>query len=226
MNEYANVIDAQVQALLRLVEEHRQRRCHEILEHARADAAAVIKQAHREARARMRLAIEEERTHAKEKLASTRAQLQTQSRQRQQRADARLLEQAWEVLPTRLLACWQQEEARRAWVRALVRQARTVLPAQGWQIEHPPGWRPQEVLALLSEIDGGGAGGPPAFLEVPDIAAGLRIRANDACLDGTPAGLLASRAEIEAQVLAQFRRIMANERAAPSLERRNAGSES
>ncbi len=215
MNEYASVVDAQVQALLQLVQEHREHRCQEILEHARTEAAAVIQQAHRNARARMRRAIEEERTHTKEKVASTRAQLQTQGRQRQQRADATLLEQAWELLRARLRARWQQEEARRAWVRALVQQAHATLPAQGWQVEHPAGWRSEEALTSLREIDGDGTGAAPSFLEAPDIAAGLRIRVNDACLDGTLTGLFASRAEIEALVLAEFRRIKANERTTP-----------
>lgn len=226
MNEYASVIDAQVQALLQLVKEHREGRCREILEQAQTEAAAVVKQGHREARARMRSVIEEERARTKEKIASTRAQLQTQRRQRQQRADTALLEQAWEALRPRLLARWQDEKARRVWVRTLVRQAGAVLPAQRWQIEHPAGWRPQETLALFSEINADGGGGSPAFLEAPDIAAGLRIRADNACLDGTLEGLFASRAEIEAQLLAAFRQIRANERVTPRATRRSVNAES
>lgn len=207
MNRVASIIDAQVQALLQMVEEHRERRCRQILEQARTEAAAAVKQAYGEARARMHQAIEEERARGEGKIASTRAQLQTQRRQREQRLDMALLAQAWEALRARLLARWQDEQARRVWVRALVHQARAVLPAQKWRIEHPVGWRSQEALALLSEESA-------MFLEAPDIAAGLRIRAGDACLDGTPAGLLASRAEIEAQLLAELHRNVANELAA------------
>ena len=104
MNEFASVIDAQVEALLQLVEDYRERRCGEILEHARVEAAKAVKHAHHEARARMRKAVEEERARSQEKIISTQARLQTQRRQGQQKADATLLREAWDALQQRLIA--------------------------------------------------------------------------------------------------------------------------
>jgi hypothetical protein len=220
MNESTNVIDAQVEALLKLVEAYRERRCRQVLEHAQTEAVTAVKQAHRDARARMHKTIEEERARSQEKIASTQAQLQTQRRQRQQQADTALLRQAWDALQERLVARWQDAGARRTWVQALMRQARAVLPAKRWQIEHPVGWRTQEALGQESELSALGVDELPAFVEMSEITAGLRIRADDACLDGTPAGLLASRAEIEAQLLAQFHRLAVEERAATNPGRR------
>lgn len=226
MNESTSIIDEQVEALLKLVEDYRERRCRQVLEHARVEAAAAVKQAHREARARMHKAIEEERARSQEKIASTRAQLQTQRRQRQQQADTALLRQTWDALHERLLARWQDAGTRRTWVQALMRQARAVLPAKRWQIEHPVGWRTQEALGPGSELSAPGDGELPAFVEKPEITAGLRIRADDACLDGTPAGLLASQAEIEAQLLAQFYRLAVEDRAMANPGHRRSKSES
>jgi hypothetical protein len=221
MNEFTSVIGAQVEALLQLVKDYRERRCGEILEHARVEAATAIEHAHRVARARMRKAVEEERARSQEKIISTQARLQTQRRQGQQKADAVLLRQAWDALQQRLIARWQDGGSRRTWVRALLRQARAVLPARKWQIEHPVGWRTQEALGPESELRAQGDGELPAFVETPEISAGLRIRSDKVCLDGTPAGLLASRAEVEAQLLAEFHRLEAKDYAAPNRGRRS-----
>ena len=226
MNEFASVIDAQVEALLQLVEDYRERRCGEILEHARVEAAKAVKHAHHEARARMRKAVEEERARSQEKIISTQARLQTQRRQGQQKADATLLREAWDALQQRLIARWQDGGSRRTWVRALLRQARAVLPAKKWQIEHPVGWRTQEALGPESELDGQGDSGLPAFVETPEISAGLRIRADEVCLDGTPAGLLASWAEVEAQLLAEFHRLAAKDRATANRRSKRSQGES
>lgn len=224
MNQLASVIDAQVEALLQLVKDHRERRCREILDHARVEAATAVKHAHREGRARMRKAVEEERTRSREKIISTEAQLHTQRRQAQQQADTVLLQQAWDALQGRLIARWQDAASRRTWVEALVRQARAVLPAKRWQIEHPVGWRTQEALGPDGELIGQEE--LPEFVETPEIGAGLRIRADEVCLDGTPAGLLASRAEVEAQLLAQFHRLAVGGRAAANRGRRSGNTES
>ncbi len=208
MNESQGVIDAQVEALLQLVRNYHESRCHQILEHANAQVATIVKQAHHEARARLHTTIKEERIRAQEKIASTRAQLQTRRRQRNQQADIALLEKAWAMLNERLLMRWQDADSRRIWIRTLIQQALRVLPGTQWQIEHPSGWRPQEALAFNDKITAHTNGESPTFVEAGDIAAGLRISAEGARLDGTLMGLLASRADIEAQLLAEFRRFL------------------
>lgn len=226
MNELVSVIDAQVEALLQLIKDYRERRCREILEHAQSEATTAVKHAHRDARARMHKAVEEERVRSQEKIVSTQAQLQTQRRQRQQQADAALLRQAWGALQGQLVTRWQDTHSRRIWVRALLRQARALLPAKKWQIEHPVGWHTQEALGPDSALDDRSERESPAFVEVPEISAGLRIRAGEACLDGTPAGLLASRAEVEAELLAQFHRLVEEDRTTANRGGTRAGAES
>jgi hypothetical protein len=207
MSEPQTIIEAQVGELLKLVESHRQDSCRKILEQAQSQAATIVKQAHREARARMHAATEQERTRAKEKIASTRAHLQTRRRQRHQQADMLLLERGWEKLRETLMKRWQDVDQRRVWVQALLREGLTLLPAEAWRVEHPPGWQPAEMLDLSSATALGTQDQTPVFVEARDIAAGLRIHVDHACLDGTLDGLLAIREAIEAQLLAEFKRL-------------------
>lgn len=205
MNESVSVIDAQVEALLKLIEDYRESRCRQLLEKARSEAAMIVRQTHREGRARMHKAITEERSRTHEKLASTQARLQTQRRQRQQQADMALLQRAWAALREALLSRWQDAEARRTWIQSLFNEASAVLPAKPWQVEHPSGWDPQEAPAGRAHAQSGG--GAAKFVEMADIDAGLRIRAQGTCLDGTLTGLLTGRAEVEAQLLAEYYRV-------------------
>lgn len=206
MSEPQTIIEAQVGELLELVENHRQDSCRHVLEQAQAQAATIVRQAHHDARARMHTAIEQERARAREKIASTRAHLQTRRRQRHQQADMLLLERGWEKLHEALMKRWQNVDQRHLWVQALVHQGWTLLPAKAWRIEHPPGWQPDEMLDLGSESSVHTQGQTPAFVEARDITVGLRIRVDKACLDGTLDGLLANRAAIEAHLLAEFKR--------------------
>ena len=206
MSEPQRIVEAQVAELLKVVEDHREERCRRILEQAKAQVVTIVRQAHQEARARMHAAIEQERARAKEKIASTQAHLQTRRRQRHQQADMLLLERGWEKLRETLMKRWQDVDQRRAWVQALLREGLTLLPAKAWRIEHPPGWQSAEMLDLSGATALGTQGQTPVLVEARDIAAGLRIHVDHACLDGTLDGLLAIREAIEAQLLAEFKR--------------------
>ena len=72
-----------------------------------------------------------------------------------------------------------------------------------WEIEHAAGLDPagtQRVAALAEAV----AGGTCALREVPELAAGLRIRRGGACYDATVAGLTAQRARLESALLAEI----------------------
>ena len=204
MTDAPIIVDAQVEGLLKLVDDYRQSRCREILEQAQADK--TVKHAHQEARKRMRVAIEQERVRVQDKLASTRAHILTRRRQRQQQADLVLLQKAWERLHDRLTTYWQDRRQRRIWMANLMRQGLGVLPDKAWRIEHPLGWHSNEPLDLDNEIAAQLECRSPVFVESGDIAAGLRIYAERACLDGTLEGLLMDRTGIEARLLAELRR--------------------
>lgn len=201
MKEPAGLVDAQLQHLLRVVEHHRDERCARVLEAARVQAQQLLKRARREARARVHQAIETSREQARRQLASAQAQHQTQLRMQRQREDLALLARAWQPLHDRLLGRWQQSDSRRSWIDALVSQALATLIDRHWRIEHPADW-PEAERATLEARLSAELGQAPAFSAHEAVTAGLRIRAGDACIDGSLTGLLRARDSIEAMMLA------------------------
>ena len=72
--------------------------------------------------------------------------------------------------------------------------------------------RSRPAVAGRCRPDGAGSARGPSNVDVPasqGLGAGLRIRAGDACLDATVAGLLAARERIAAELLAEFERLVA-----------------
>lgn len=207
MNAPRSVVEAQVETLLALVEQHRAARCGELLAQAEARRHALLAEAYAEARVRMREAILTERRRGQDKLDATRAQLATRARQQQHQTALLLLQQGWELLGQAMLQRWKTAPQRRQWISTLLHQALQRLPRCGWVIEHPPGWDTTECAALQDALRDH-CGGMPQLRADEQIDAGLRIRAAGACLDGTLEGLLADRAAIEAQLLAQLHRLL------------------
>lgn len=202
-----SVLDAQINALLALVEQHRAERCGQLLAQAEERRHTLLAEAYSEARARMHEAVLTERRRGKDKLDATRAQLETRARQQQHQTALLLLQQGWELLGQAVLQRWKSAAPRRLWVDTLLRQALLLLPRCSWVIEHPPGWDPAE-CAELHEALRAHCGGEPELRANDQIDAGLRICAEGAFLDGTLEGLLADRAAIEAQLLAQLHRLL------------------
>ncbi len=210
MSEPGSVLEAQMQTLLTLVEQHQRSRCEQVLATARAKRSEIIGQAHHDGRRRMHEAIDTERRNAREKLEATRAQLQTRARQQQHKSALLLLHRGWELLGEAVLLRWKSPPQRRQWVCALLQQAMALLPARQWIIEHPPGWDHGECAELLPPVCEH-CGSEPQLRANEQLHAGLRICADGACLDGTLAGLLADREAIEAQLLAQLNRLLSSD---------------
>lgn len=204
MTPPGTVLDAQVDALERVVESHREARCREILEAARRRAAETLARAHRESRARVRAAIDDERHRMGETLAATRARLASRARERRQRRDRERLERAWPRLEEALAERWRDSEGRRRWVEALAEEALARLRRDRWRIEHPNEWDPAELGGALERVVRHCGGESPAFAGCPDIRAGLRFSAAGAYLDGTVPGLLADASRVEAELLAEL----------------------
>jgi len=190
------LIERQTRALLDLVEASRAQQCAQILGDANAKAAALRTQAHAAARTRMRQAFEEQRLRLRERIAAAQAQLASQRRLHAQQRSAALLRLAWEQLPGELLALWRQPAERAAWVAHVLESARKSMPGTHWRIVHAPDWPAPEQQALAA-----GLAKAPMFEGDPLITAGLKIVANGNVIDGTLAGLLADRAELEARLL-------------------------
>lgn len=188
------------EALLALVEATRARRREEILGPARAQARSTLRAARAEARLRVATAVAEARHRIDAQLGAARAALQTERRQAQQQQAMRRLGWAGVALRAALLDRWRQPSARSRWVEALLARARAALPATGWRIEYAADWNEAERAAAAAALAAEGLR-DVVFAPVPELVAGLRIRAGHNLLDGSLEGLLADRAAVEGRLL-------------------------
>lgn len=196
-----SALDSDTQAqqhLLAVVERYREEKCAELLERADEQARQLVRQAYAEARSRAQRGIADVRLHYRHKIAAAQARQQTHMRQQRQHDNSALLASLWEPLRAAILSRWQQPGARRAWIDALLRTAAAKLLDSSWTIEHPADWPQAERDALCTRLGEVRV----SFAPQAGIAAGLRIRAGGACVDGSVEGLLKDRAHIESLLLA------------------------
>lgn len=201
MSDPESIIDAQVQHLLNVVEEHRAARYEEIQDQARNDAHAIVSKAHKDARRRMHDDNVETREKANRHLASTEAQLQTEKRLARQQSDEKNLQASWKLLSESLDRQWQQPDTRKQWVDNLISQAMATLVSPHWRIEHPADWPEEELIALQMQLHEQ-FNHAPELEPAADISSGLRLFAEGTCVDGTADGLMHERTRIEALILA------------------------
>ncbi|MGD2112066.1 MAG: V-type ATP synthase subunit E family protein [Gammaproteobacteria bacterium] len=197
--------DAQLQHLLALVERDREARCREVTGTAEQQARAIVRQAHRDARAHAHQDLEALREQIRQRVISAQAQEQTRLRQLRQQADQAFLDAAWQPLQEALQRHWQEPAHRQQWIAQLVEAAAARLIGSDWLIEHPPDWPADERVALKARVSGEFAC-HPRLQEQPGLRAGLRISADEACVDGSIDGLLRRRTRIEALLLAEIAR--------------------
>ena len=203
MSDSGPVVSAQLKHLLAVVEQRRSERCKAVMEQAHEQAREVVKQAYRDARRRMHRELDDIRQKLRQQMVSVVARRQTRKRQRRQQADEALLTTSWLNLHEACLYCWRDSLMRRRWVEDLVDQAASVLVDSHWLIEHPLDWPAQERAALQLRLQKQIAH-MPHFEVKSRIAAGLRICAGGACVDGSADGLLRERLDIEAVLLARI----------------------
>jgi len=189
------------QLLLEMVAAEHQRRRTALLQEAGSRAAELKAQARLQARARLRAAFEEAREAADQGLRKLEAQLATARRMQHQRAESALIDRVQAALPAAFEACWNTADARGRWIERVLQQALGSLPAGKWSVIHPSGLPQPELVAIRERLTA--ALGPEPELQADGaISMGLRVRAGNNVLDGTPAGMLADRASIDARVLA------------------------
>jgi hypothetical protein len=203
----ASVVDAQVDAMSQRVSKDRDRRCAQLRSDALGQARDILRAARKEARANVSDAVALERKHGEQALRQAQASALLEARQRDQQETRVLLQEMWTAIPSALESRWADPARRKAWVQAAVRQAQALLGGRAWRIEHGAGWSQDELGELMTLVAGRDKGAP--VHEVPlvcdnEIRAGIRINAEGACLDATTAGLLASRAQVESEFLAQY----------------------
>lgn len=195
------IVDAKVQHLVSVVEQHRDEQCTQARAMAQEEAQKLVADAWREARARMHRDNAETRHRVQRTLDSAEAQRQTARREQRQFRDQELLAEARKSLHAELVRRWQQPESRQQWCRQLVKQAATTLDGKLWAVDHPAEWEASEREALAARIEEL-CGQAPQLQADTDIKAGLRICAGSTCVDATVAGLLRNRERIDAELLA------------------------
>ncbi len=203
----SDILDAQVKALLERIAADRDRRCAELRASTERQARDLKRSALKEARAQVHEAVKRERKHAEQTLRQAEASAALEIGRRAQQATRGLLKAMWAAISGALEARWADSVRRRAWVQAAVRQAQKLLTEHSWHIEHGAGW-PETERALLSKLASAGEERePPREVELacdPSVRAGIRIRTPGVVFDATAAGLLAARAQIESEFLAQY----------------------
>jgi hypothetical protein len=202
MNDVESLLEAQTTALLRRLGREQESRTRHIRDEAAAQAADIVRRARAEARARVHQAVIDTRREDEMALARKRAALDTQARRNRQATMRELLDRAWQSLPGALQSRWLDAAARERWCDAACVSARHSLRhLERLQVEVDPQWLAHVGPLLRGRLEG------PSTVEVTATAglgAGLRIRAGDACIDATVAGLLAARERIASELLAEF----------------------
>ncbi|NGX17053.1 hypothetical protein [Wenzhouxiangella sp. XN24] len=203
MNQVDGVVRMQADALKALLEQSRDDRCAELGERAALQAAEMRTRARRKARERVARAVAEERARMEREVRAVEAEIETEHRRRARRRDLALIEAGGEALREALQRRWTDEGARRDWAQTVVREAAEVLLGRDWVLEHPADWPAAERDdALAFAADEAGA---RCTAQASDaVAAGLRIRSDGALVDMSIAGLLANRARIDGQLLAEL----------------------
>lgn len=190
--------------MLAFVESRRLEERERILDQARVEAARLIAEAHRKARARVKEMVTQERRLREQALHGARVRAEIERRNHEMRLTQRALEQERRLLEAALLARWQDGEGRRAWLGSGVDQALTSLPGGAWEIVRPAELPPEDLAFLRARIRAGGV------VEVversdPTLVAGIRIGCRGAWFDASLAGVLADGQGIEARLLALMR---------------------
>jgi hypothetical protein len=191
----------QSDALLREIEQQLAREVSAIAASAQHDARAIMTQAHAAARSQMHAAIQKLREEGVRRLTRAKAQLETEERARAQQQAARAVREALPMLREAMSERWRGRDSRKQWTEAVARLCEDRLPAGAWRIEHPRDWSETEQKQFAASL---GDGVQPIFEAAGDVAAGLRISADQALLDATPQGLLADSVAITAMLLEEI----------------------
>jgi vacuolar-type H+-ATPase subunit E/Vma4 len=199
------VLEAQTVALLRRLAREQEMRTRRARDEADDQARDVVRRARGEARIRVHQAVLETRRELELAVARRKAAIDTRERRTRQAMLRRLLDDAWQRLPSALEQRWADRGARATWSRAACAQAaRNLLHLGQVVIEIDPRWAGELDATVRGCFDG-----TTTTIEIAPVAGlgpGLRIRAGKACLDATVGGLVAARERIAAELLAEVDR--------------------
>ena len=188
--------------LLGVVVESREKRCQEMRDKAHQQAAEIISQAHKKSRGRMHRHVNELREKYRLRVASATARNQTLLRQQHHKEERALLDVAWPMLRTALMALWAGPDSRYRWIEAAVASADSRLRDRGWRIEHPLDFSKDDSRRVEKMF---ATGSKPELTASDDIEVGVRIRLDGTVIDATLAGLLKQKNAIEARMIARIK---------------------
>ena len=203
MNEHRTIIQAQTDALLKLIEDARVEQTGTLRTETEDAAQEILRLARRTARENVSRAVREERARSAETLRQLEAAAETRRNAAQRRRDAALLEASWPRLEAALTERWAHPEDRREWMTAVFMAAAGILPEGTWQIRHPEDVSEDSISEAAAE---GLADRTIAlsFTAERDLSAGLILEIAAVRLDATPAGLLARRTDVESELLGEL----------------------
>jgi hypothetical protein len=198
------LLEAQTAALLRRLAREQDSRVRLIREEAAAQAADIVRKARAEARMRVHQAALDTRREDERSSARRLAALATGVRKSRQAALRDWLESAWLALPGVLQARWLEPPPRAQWCAAALQSAlRDLLHHDRLQVEVDAHWA-AEIEPLVHERLANAC--TVTLVPLTGLGEGLRIRAGQAVVDATIAGLLVPRERIAAELLAEFGR--------------------
>lgn len=203
MTRFAGVLHHQVATLREALRHQQELRCREILAGAEREAKQAIRDSRGKLGERQRQAVHEERHRREQELRTARSRIETLARRRAFACHEQVLRSAWPLLADALEKRWSNTRQRRSWCDMIASEAAATLTGPDWIVEHPRGWTREDRDALRQRMQQLGIAAPK-FEACETISSGLRIRAGTACLDGTPDGLLGTRREVEALLLAAW----------------------
>jgi len=189
------------QRLMQLLKQQRDEECRRLRERAENEARDLIRNAYKRARRHLHQAAEAERSRARSRIATARAEFNTLRRRHRQQLGSVILKTAKERLPERLAECWSEADVRAAWIGAAVGHALERLPKGRWRVRHAFCFNAEDNNTLLKAM-GERMQEQPELIVVPEMDAGLIIECGGVTLDASVSGLLADRALVEARLLA------------------------
>jgi F0F1-type ATP synthase membrane subunit b/b' len=196
------LLEAQTLALLRRLGHEQEARTRRADEDAAEQARDIVRRARSEARARVSQAVTDTRREIDLAIARRKAAIETRERRARQTTLRRLLDDAWQRLPSALEQRWDDARARAAWCRSACDQAaRSLLGTANLVVEIDARWC-DELRPVVAGSLGTATGSAPQVVALTGLGPGLRIRAGRACVDATVTGLVAARERIAAELLA------------------------
>jgi vacuolar-type H+-ATPase subunit E/Vma4 len=206
MTRFAGVLHHQVQKLQDALRRQQEARCREIIANAERQSKQAIHDSRQKLFERRRRAVSEERQRRAHELLIAKSRIETQERRRAFAQHEKVLHEAWPLLLETLEKRWADDGQRRAWCEMIVAEASGTLMGSDWIVEHPGSLAKKDRDAIARRLQQLQCA-PATFVACDDITSGLRIRVGDACVDGTIEGLLGSRHDVEAQLLAAWEQL-------------------